>query len=168
MQVRLRVLGLLAWALISTACGGPTFDGKVYRSNDVSFRVGAVPGAWRSIEVDGAAVAFRDDRADVTVAVNGRCGVDGDDVPLQALTHHLFLNFTQRQIKKQTELELDGRGALRTELSAHLDGVPKQFVVYVMKKDNCVYDFMWIGDASAPQGSESDFDHFVTGFTTSI
>jgi hypothetical protein len=169
MKGRFRMLGLLAWALAATpSCGGPTFDGKVYRGNDIAFRVGPLPSNWRSIEVDGAALAFRDDSGGATVAVNGRCGVDGDDVPLPALTHHLFLNFTQRQVQSQKELVIDGRGALRTELSANLDGVPKQFVVYVLKKDGCVYDFMWIGAESSPLASVEDFDHFVNGFTTNI
>ncbi|MFZ5895853.1 MAG: hypothetical protein ACOY0T_32655 [Myxococcota bacterium] len=169
MQLRFRVLGLLAWALAMTpSCGGPSFDGRVYRSSEIAFRVGPVPRTWRSIEVEGAALAFRDDPSGATVAVNGRCGVDGDDVPLAALTHHLFLNFTQRKILKQEELQIDGRGALRTELGAHLDGVPKTFVVYVLKKDGCVYDFMWIGAESAPRASVEQFEAFVTGFSTNI
>jgi len=168
MQVRLRATGLLAWPLLALlSCAGPSFDGKVYRSSEVSFRVGPLPSTWRSIEVDGAALAFRDDPSGATVAVNGRCGVDGDDVPLQALTHHLFLNFTQRKIQNQQSLEIDGRGALRTDLSANLDGVAKEFVVYVLKKDGCVYDFMWIGAENARAGVP-DFERFVTGFTTNI
>lgn len=169
MKARFRVLGLLAWALAATpSCGGPTFDGRVYRGNDVAFRVGPLPATWRNIEVEGAALAFRDDPSGATVAVNGRCGVDGDDVPLAALTHHLFLNFTQRQVDEQKELVIDGRGALRSELDANLDGVPKHFVVYVLKKDGCVYDFMWIGASNSPQTSVEEFDRFVTGFSTSI
>ncbi len=167
MTARFLALGLLAWALAATpGCGGPTFDGKVYRSNEIAFRIGPVPKTWRSIEVEGAALSFRDDSNNATVAVNGRCGVDGDDVPLAALTHHLFLNFTNRVVGSQRELVIDGRGALRTELDAHLDGVPKRFVVYVLKKDGCVYDFMWIGVEGAPATNVEEFDHFVAGFST--
>jgi hypothetical protein len=97
--------------------------------------------------------------------MNGRCGVDGDDVPLAALTHHLFLNFTKRHVESQQTVELDGREALRTELTAELDGVSKRFLVFVMKKDGCVYDFMWIGAAEASPG---EFQRFVQGFSTNI
>jgi hypothetical protein len=140
----------------------------VYRGDDVAFRLGPRPNEWRPIEVDGALLSFRDDRATATIAVNGRCGVDGDDVPLKALTHHLFLNFTAREVSSQEELKLDGRAALRTEMNAELDGVPRKFVVFVMKKDGCVYDFMWIGsteDSSAPIGG---FERFVRGFSTEV
>ena len=43
-----------------------------------------------------------------------------DDVPLEALTHHLFLHFTDRKLIRQERLTLDGRAALRTELNASL------------------------------------------------
>jgi len=150
------------------ACGGPAFDGRVYRSDDVSFRIGPQPESWRSIHVEGALLAFRDDRAGSTVAVNGRCGLDGDDVPLRALTHHLFLQFTGRRVLEQRELSLDGRAALRTVLSAELDGVPRRFLVYVLKKDGCVYDFVWIGGEDPRPEATAHFERFVEGFTTEI
>jgi hypothetical protein len=166
MRVLLCALGLSAWVLCTLpGCGGPTFDGSVYRGSEVSFRVGALPSGWRKIDVDGALLAFRSDRDGATIAMNGRCGVDGDDVPLAALTHHLFLNFTKRHVESQQTVELDGREALRSELTAELDGVSKRFLVFVMKKDGCVYDFMWIGAEGASPG---DFQRFVQGFSTSI
>jgi hypothetical protein len=165
MRAWLRWLGFLAGVLL-VACGGPVLDGNVYRGDDVTFRVGPRPSNWRRIEVDGALLAFRDDAASATVALNGRCGVDGDDVPLQALTHHLFLNFTDRKVITQEALELDGREALRTELVAELDGVPRRFVVFVLKKDGCVYDFMWIGAERSSDGQVQAFDRFVRGFST--
>ena len=97
----------------------------------MAFRVGAVPDGWREIRADGALLAFRDAPAQATILVNGRCGLDGDDVPLTALTHHLFLHFTDRDVQRQERLKLDGREALATELVAELDGVPRRFIVYV-------------------------------------
>jgi len=149
--------------LVAVGCSGSTFDGRVYRSDEISFRVGPVPESWQPIEADSTLLAFRDRSAGATVAVNGRCGKDGDDVPLESLTHHLFLHFTERQITAQDKLALDGRDALRTVLLAKLDGVPKHFTVVVLKKDGCVYDFVRIGhDASGIE----DFERFVQGFST--
>lgn len=169
MRPKLSALGLVAWALtLFPACGGPTFDGRVYRGKEVAFRVGPVPERWRSIDADGTLLAFSAGSEGQTVAVNGRCGVDGDDVPLTALTHHLFLNFTQRQVLEQTTVELDRREALRTELSANLDGVAKHFVIYVLKKDGCVYDFLWIGPRAEGADAIEGYERFVRGFSTQI
>jgi hypothetical protein len=145
------------------ACAGQRFDGTVYREGDLAFRVGPVPQSWHAVEVEGALIAYRDESGGATVALSGRCGLDGDDVPLSALTHHLFLQFTEREIISQKLTELDGREALRTELDAKLDGVPLHYLVYVLKKDGCVYDFMQIGGG---QGSAAAFERFVHGFAT--
>jgi hypothetical protein len=164
LRVRLRAFFAGGLAAIAAACGGPQFDGHVFRGDEVAFRVGPVPETWRRIDVSTAELAFRDDSTKVTVAVNARCGVDGDDVPLQALTHHLFLHFKDRRVESQEELMLDDRAALRTELLADLDGVRKYYVVYVLKKDGCVYDFLSIADLEAT--NPAPFDRFVHGFST--
>jgi hypothetical protein len=154
----------LAIAFLVSACGGPHFNGSVYDDGKLHFRTGPIPGEWRQIEADGTLLAFHAERAPVTVALNGRCGVDGDDVPLASLTQHLFLQFTDRKQLSQQELQLDGRAALRTELVGKLDGVPKHFLVYVLKKDGCVYDFWRISEAEADDAAS--FEAFVRGFST--
>lgn len=149
--------------LVLAGCASEPFDGRVYRDDGLAFRVGPVPSAWRRIDVTHTLVAFRDDAQNATVALSGRCGKDGDDVPLESLTHHLFLQFTDRAVQGQERVQLDGRDALRTEMVAELDGVPKHFLVFVLKKDGCVYDFVRIG---ATGGDSEAFERFVLGFRT--
>ncbi len=146
------------------ACSSTHYDGATFKNDEVAFRIGPPPASWRTLESDEALIAFRDDAARATIAVNGRCGQDGDDVPLQALTHHLFLQFTDRDLVSSRELMLDGRAALETKLLARLDGVQKHYWVYVLKKDGCVYDFMRIAAADAPESPE--FESFVGSFQT--
>jgi hypothetical protein len=146
------------------ACSRAPYQGGVYDDGTMRFRTGPVPAGWRSIEADGTLLAFHDDAASATVAVNGRCGLDGDDVPLASLTQHLFLQFTDRELKSQQELSLDGRAAMRTELVGKLDGVRKRFLVFVLKKDGCVYDFWRIEEPGS--ADDAAFESFVRGFAT--
>src|SRR3954466_12334487 len=106
-----RLLAAVALAGLGAVvgCGGAQFDGTTFQGNGIAFRVGPTPPTWRRIEVSHTALAFRDDGRDATVAVNGRCGADGEDVPLTALTQHLFLAFTEREILEQKIVPLDGR-----------------------------------------------------------
>jgi hypothetical protein len=167
--MRCRPVRFLVWLvcmLLAVACASQRFDGRVYQNDGLHFRVGPIPAAWRRIDADYALLAFRDDPASSTIAVNARCGVDGDDVPLSALTQHLFLEFTDRAQVSQAPLTLAGREALRTELSAALDGVRKRYLVYVLKKDGCVYDFMHIAADDSVPGDRPDFERFVQGFAT--
>lgn len=149
--------------LLAVACASQSFDGQTYRNGELAFRVGPVPPDWQSIQAENTLIAYRDRDGSATIAVSGRCGKDGDDVPLESLTHHLFLHFTERQVQSQDKLTLDGRDALRTALLAKLDGVPKHFLVVVIKKDGCVYDFLRIG---SDDSGRDEFERFVRGFAT--
>ncbi len=127
-----------------------------------------MPPTARLIETDEALLAFRDDEAGATMAINARCGKDGDDVPLRALRQHLFLRFTDRRILSEEEFALAGRAALRTEMEASLDGVPSYFIVVVLKKDGCVYDFYHLdagGTDPRTLQSREAFNEMVRGFS---
>jgi hypothetical protein len=149
--------------LASIACSGPALSGGVYRDHGLVFHLGEMPPTWKGLDVKNARLAFRDDEAESTVLVNARCGQASDDVPLLSLTQHLFLMFTEREILEQEVVPMDGREAMHTVLRAKLDGVPKMFDAYVLKKDGCVYDFVHV---SPNARGRTEFEHFVRGFGT--
>lgn len=163
--MRSPALALLA-AIFASACSGPHYEGGIYRDRAMAFRLGETPRTWERIAVSDAKLAFRDDGAQTTTLVNARCGQDADDAPLEALRAHLFLLFTEREILEESRIPLDGREALRTVLLAKLDGVPKAFAVYVLKKDGCVYDFVQVSPPEALDGTRPAFERFVSGFRT--
>ena len=154
----------IAWSPGVLSCGA-AFDGHTYRGNGYSFSVPPTPAPWRSLGVSDAALAFDDTSSGATIGVNGRCDRDGEDVPLKSLTQHLFINFTERDIHTETVVPFDGREALRSDVTAKLDGVPRRFVVWVMKKDKCVFDLMYMAPTDRFQAGIGAFDTWVKGFT---
>jgi hypothetical protein len=157
---------VVAAAYFVVGCAGSAVKARELHDRGFDLRFGPIPPTWRPLKHPDLLVAFRDDPHQATVAVGGRCGKDGDDVPLQALTQHLFLYFTNREVRSERTLQLDGREALRTELAAKLDGVPMRFTVVVLKKNGCVYDFTYIEDSSGSDLGRSQFDQFFSGFAT--
>ena len=157
-------LALILSGSIVGCGGGPTFDGVRYQGKGVAFRVAPHPAAWSRLDMSEGLVAFRDAQASATILVNGRCGKDGDDVPLSALTQHLFLLFTERTIEEEQVFPMDGREAMRTVLRAKLDGVPKRFETVVLKKDGCVYDLVLIAEPDTFGQARPAFDGFVESF----
>lgn len=153
-------------ALSALSCGGPSFNGTVYTCDAYSFRVPEAPAAWQRLEVSHAALSFRDEDSQATIAVNGRCGKDAQDVPLASLTQHLFLQFTERRIELEETVPFDGREAMHTILLAKLDGVPKKFDVWVLKKDGCVFDFIYLAPPEAFDRGVKEFQSFTRGFST--
>ncbi len=164
------IASVLLLASSAGACGGSrgrgAFDGTVYREGNVAFRVPEAPKEWRRVEVSDANVAFRDDTHDASVLLNARCLSADDRTPLVALTNHLLIGATERKYLSQEVEPFDGREALHTKLEAKWDGVPMALDLFVLSKDGCVYDFVYVG---APQHSPSGsaiFERYVRGFRT--
>ena len=159
-------LFVLPWAIVALGACGPSFDGRVYRGDGFAFHLSRLPSVWHRVEVAGAALAYRNESLGGSILINGRCGMDGDDVPLVALTNHLFLDFTERHIESQQVVPFDGREALHTLLDAKLDGVPRRYDVWVLKKDGCVYDLLYFTPPERFAAARSDFLALVRGFAT--
>lgn len=147
------------------ACSGPSLDGA-FKIGDTSFHHGPIPNEWRRIEGAGDAVAFRDDAHEGTTIVNARCKVASDDAPLIALTNHLVMGTTERDIQSQETIPFDSREAMHTILRAKLDGVKMAYDIYVLKKDNCVYDFVYVASPEHFEAGVPGFERFVSGFHT--
>jgi hypothetical protein len=157
----------LALALIA-ACGGSAqhFDGQVYRGDKIAFRVPAVPPEWRRIDVSDASVAFRDDAHEASILLNARCGGRDDDTPLRSLTQHLIMGTTDRAFDLEETIPFDAREALHTVMRAKLDGVVMTYDIYVMKKDGCVYDFVYVASPDHFAEGSPAFERFVAGVHT--
>lgn len=140
------------------------FDGQTFRGQGYVFQVPPAPQGWQRMEVSDAALTFEDANTGATVMVNGRCDRDGEDVPLRSLTQHLFIYFTDREIHDERVVPFDGREALRTEITAKLDGVPRRFVTWVLKKDKCVYDLTYIAPTDTFASGVGAFDQWASGF----
>ncbi len=159
----MRALILIAALSLAGCASKDAYDGRVYHAGRGSFKTGPIPGEWKRESVAGAMLAFRDTGGGM-VNVYSRCGQDGDDVPLGALTNHLLIGFTERDVKEQKVVPLDGREAMHTIVHAKLDGVPVALSIYVLKKDGCVYDLVWVAPPGRFDAGLEGFDAFVAGF----
>ena len=146
----------LAVALASASCAAPGLD----------FHVSPAPSGWRPIRVSGADVVFRDAEHEASILVNGRCIPEDGDAPLSALTEHLIMGTTDRQYLLEETLPLDAREARHTVLKAKLDGVLMGYDVFVMKKNGCVYDLVYVGAPEGMQAGTPAFESFARSFHT--
>jgi len=158
--------GCVLVLLALVGCGGAQaqLEGDVYKSGAVAFRVAKIPPSWRPIQVGSAALAYRDDPNEASILVNGRCGERDGDAPLVALTNQLIMGTTERSVMTEETLPLDAREALHTRMKAKLDGVPLAFDIWVMKKDGCVYDLVYVAPPERLDAGVGEFERFVRGF----
>jgi hypothetical protein len=136
--------------------------GDVYRDGAVAFRIGRLPPAWRRVQVADGELAFHH-AAGGAILAHATCRPRGD-APLDVLTNHLLFGFEDRQELARDDLPLDGRKALRTRLTARLDGVPVVLDLVVLKKDGCVYDLELTSSPAAFAERQADFERFFLAF----
>ena len=153
--------------VIASGCGPSTsFEAGVYRDAQVAFHIDPVPAGWRPIRVSDADLVFRDAAHEASVLVNGRCIPEDGDAPLASLTEHLLMGTTERDFLLEETIPLDSREARHTVLKAKLDGVLMGYDIYVMKKNGCVYDLVYVGDPAELRAGAPSFESFAKGFHT--
>jgi hypothetical protein len=154
----------LLLALAAAACGhAEAFEDGVLHKGDLTVRLGPVPAQWRRVSLDGADLAFRDDAHAASALFDVHCDRRDGDAPLTALTAQLIMGTTQRDFENQQVVPFDEREALHTTLRAKLDGVPMQYDIYVMKKDGCVYDLVYVALPDSFGAGAPDFERFAKG-----
>jgi hypothetical protein len=162
--MRRPALVLLGLVWFVGACGHTsTLDDGVLRKGDVTVRFGPVGAGWSRIAVPGADLSYRDDASEGSVMFDVRCHDRDGDAPLAALTAHLIMGTTERDVQREDTLPFDGREALHTLMTAKLDGVPMQYDLYVMKKDGCVYDLVYVAPPGRFAAGSPSFERFATG-----
>ncbi|MDH5492652.1 MAG: hypothetical protein OEY14_11935, partial [Myxococcales bacterium] len=125
---------------------------------EASYELRPPPAPWRRLELDDQNdLAFRHPELGAIIQMNASCD-PSLDIPLIALTNHLLIGFTERALRSERLVPLVGREALRTHLRAKLDGVERELLLYVLKKNGCVYDLALI----APPGPR--FEGALVGF----
>lgn len=150
--------------VLLSACGGASYDGHQYVDDNVSFKVDAPRSAWSRVSVDDSAdLAWANDDLAATMHVSGSCDA-GLDIPLVSLRQHLLIGFTEREFQREELVPMNGREALDSELTAKLDGVPRNLRLVVLKKNDCVYDFAVVAPASSYARANADFDAFLSSF----
>ncbi len=158
---------VLAAALTAAACAGSReLEGGVYREGPIAFRVASIPDGWRRLDMHDAALAFRDDAHQASILINARCNPDDQGTPLASLTEHLIMGTTERDYRLEETIPFDAREARHTVLRAKLDGVLMAYDIFVMKKDGCVYDLVYVSPPDSFDSGAPAFDRFARNFHT--
>ncbi len=157
---------VLSATLLQLSCAAsPSFDGAVYRAGAIVFRVGHMPPDWKRLDLADASLAFRDARR-ASVLINAKCNATDEDTPLASLTAHLVMGTTEREYRAEETIPFDGREARHTVLGAKLDGVMMTYDIYVLKKDGCTYDLVYVAPPNVFADGSAAFEGFATGFHT--
>ena len=111
------------------------------------------PRGWRSVQVSHASLAYRDDAHGASVLLNARCHRPDEGTPLRR-AHEPSPHRLDRARGREP-----GDRAVRRPRGAPHEAAARSgtacrcaFDIYVLKKDGCVYDFVYIGRPDAFDG----------------
>jgi len=130
-----------------------------------SYGVGVLPPAWKQSPLAPYKVlVFYNESYQSSIETDAFCDRSFDDASLSVLTTHLHVGIAEKKIKKENPFMLDGRAALRSIVNGKVDGVEVVLDSVVIKKDNCLFDFVLVSKPSKYSGAVSDFEKFFEGF----
>lgn len=154
---------VVAVVLAASSCGGSLVKGLFVRGA-LAYRVAEPPaGEWRRAAFADNDLAWVHSATGHVLAVNATC--EGhEDPPLEVLTTHLLIGFSEREQRTKKTFTLDGREALRTTWRAKLDGVPTHLDLVVLKKNGCVHDLTYVSPAGGEGAQQAAFDALVAAF----
>jgi hypothetical protein len=152
--------------------GGVDKTGKVrsyvpgtVRTEKGFYNVGLLPESWQQDRLSPyRMIVFYNGGFKSSIETDAFCDDAFDDASLKVLTTHLHFDLVDRKIQKEKDLMLDNRGALRTVASGKVDGVPIVLDTVVLKKDNCLFDFVLVAQPDRYSGAVHDFETFFGGF----
>ncbi len=138
---------------------------RVFIKKDLSYKVGYLGPAWKEFKTGSKSASFHNDAFGATISTDAFCGGSFEDLPLKTLDGQLFAGMGKRVVSKSDEIVLDGRGALRTVSDASVDGVRLKFDAVTLKKDNCIFDFIYMAPPENYSSGVKDFETFFNNFS---
>lgn len=138
-------------------------DGKVDTVGGGYYRIGEPSSHWRLKETKHRAVLFENKNDSSTMMVSSWCKGAFDDAPLSILADQQLMGLENLKKLRSQKTTLNEREALKTEAKGKADGAWVYVRSYVLKMNNCVFDFVYV---SSPEvmPSVDDFETLVNGF----
>lgn len=157
------IVGLLG--LLAAACSSHgRLRGETFEKGNLRYHVVKPDAAhWQQAKVSGNDLSFISREGGFLLALNSTCK-GHEDAPLEALTQHLLIGFTEREKLKSERLPVDGREGLLSRYIAKMDGVARELDLFVFKKDGCVFDLSYIAPMGRGEVWRSEFEQMVAEF----
>lgn len=118
-------------------------------------------------ESGGADITFQSSKSGSIISIDSACrsgSMEFQNVTLNQLTSQLLLGLSNLGKKKEENLIIENVPALQTTAEGEIDHQRMNLKTVVLKKNNCIYDFMYIARPESFKDNEKDFLQFVDSF----
>lgn len=156
---------LLALLLPLMGCSIDSFieSKTIQPKKSTTFKVNSLGAGWTTLKDSLADLAYVSKKNGATISLDTTCE-KYEDSPINQLMYNLLANLQNSKWEKDEYIKLDDREAYKVILNATADGVPIKAQAIVLRKNYCIYDFIFSGSPSGYKASLPDFEKFVGGF----
>ncbi len=130
------------------------------------FQSGQPPEEWQRVIAGGADRAWYNPALSATIYSDSNCAARFEDGELHDLIKHVTSGIARGEARSEEARVIDGREALVQVYDGSLDGVALRLGVLVTKKDECLYDFVYIAPPSRFEEGWPAFEQVTAGFST--
>ena len=128
------------------------------------YRTGEPASPWKRVSPGGADKAWVNDQDSAAIYADSNCGKRYSDQSLEGMLDHLTAGIAQGDPIDEQHLRLADREALIRTWRASLDGVTLHLGALVLKRNNCVYDVLFIAPEASFQRNWTEFERVFQGF----
>lgn len=120
----------------------------------------------RGDELSGADIAYQYKPNGSIISLNSTCRERNarEDLSLDAISRSLLLGITAPDQQAARDLQVSRLPARETTVSGMMNGESMKLRVVVLRKEECLYDLMYVAKAARFDEQEATFSDFVTNF----
>jgi len=139
------------------------YDDGVVKTVGGQFLVTPLSKDWEKKQVGRRALLFQNRNDQATITISSWCKRAFDDGSPKSLSEQLYYGLDKFKVVDEAEVPLGGRMGYVMEARGELDSAPIHLKSYVVKMNECVFDFLYV---TSPERKTSvgDFDRMVSGF----
>ncbi len=106
-------------------------------------------------------VVFQSKQTASTISLNSACREGAQAKDLRSITNLLFFGINDISVREEHELAHQGYPALETTLKGKLSREPVMLRTLVIKKNECVYEMIYLAPPAKFEQEAPDFSRFV-------
>lgn len=144
--------------LVTEGCSHGKVRNGVYLAPEERYRISMPDKRWKRVSGDGADLVLTSREAGASILTSTLCG-RYTDAGLDVLSRNLFLGMRDRRILERGTVALPAGEAERLQVQARLDGTVFRAEAYTLRRDGCIYDFVYL---SLPESFDESLPLFRT------
>lgn len=133
---------------------------QVETSKEVNYKL---PLGYVVFEQEPLDKAWKNIKNGNTISFLSECNGNSEPSP-EAVRNSILTGLKEVQIKKEENFNFNKREAFRTWVRASLDGVPTEFQIVILKKNNCLYVITYVGMQKTYEEDLGVFNQFLKDF----